>query len=588
MSFENKCKRAHLVKILATTGTLLLAAMLHGCDKPGTGAVDPFEALEPSSDVRALGGRTGVRDWNALTDSVLWTYLVESDTVATVGLRSPGQEKGYDKGKLLITLLDWSHGVASVRAVPGARFIKADTLIPWVRVKLQSIESLALVRALPQVQYVEPAYVVSDHLWASDPGCAQEAWPSTVFSYWSSGDILPDIYPMLRIDRAWAYANGSGVWIGLTDTGADANLPELDWNFQSGGYAPPRTIWRTNTDGTNDQYNPPCTHGTRLAGVIAAPMNNSMIVGVAWAANLASVKHASQLFNVDAIDAQQGIRDAGNHGAKVINMSWQSVNAFNAVENEIEGWYYNQDVVFVAAAGTYHPCDLTSSNNVVFPAEMTEVLSVSPSGRDGSRPCSAGYGPQLDVITYQDQPTTGVGGAIVSVGESSHASALVAGIAALVRQRFPSLTNRQVYDRIINTSGGTCSMPFAWHRLVNAEAAVGGLCPSSDLAPDFIVWEQGEESRDVTVHVNVTGGNGPIEYRWSDGPPAPHSPGSQTSASATYTIPNVGYAYDLQVSVNVRDAGSTNPGRTVTDVIHVSGSPSPPCEPQPPEVICPP
>jgi len=545
---------------------------LSACDHTSTEIAGVPTILEGSSNLSSLQPTQRVRDWNALSDSELWNYLVESDTVAAVGLRSPGTSKGYSKGRVLITPSDWAAAKAAVRALTGVHFIKADTIIPWVRVKPRDVASLQRLRSLPFIQYVEPAYITGINIWAS--GCSQEGWPHPL-DYTSSGDILPEIYGMLRIDRAWAYANGTGIWIGLVDTGADTNVPELSWNFQSTGL-PYRDIWRTNTDGTSNQQDPPCTHGTRLAGVIAAPMNSSSIVGVAWGAHLASVKSLNSVGAVNSTDAQQGIRDAGNRGAKVINMSWQSFNWMNNVEQEVEEWYYNRDVVFVGAAGTWRPCDLTSSNNVMFPAEMYEVLAVSPSGRDGSRPCTAGYGPQLDVITYQDQPTTAVGGGIASVGESSHASALVAGVATLVRQRFPSLTNRQVYDRIINTSGLSCGMPSAWHRLVNAEAAVGGLCPAGTIGPTSISFDNGEPAKDVSLQVSVTGGNGPIEYTWSNG---------ATGTSTVFSVPNWGSAYDYYAYVSVRDGGSSNPRLTLTHVIHVAGPP-PPCEPVPPQLQC--
>ena len=37
---------------------------------------------------------TGIRDWNLLSDSALWRYIVESDSTATVGIKAPGSAKG--------------------------------------------------------------------------------------------------------------------------------------------------------------------------------------------------------------------------------------------------------------------------------------------------------------------------------------------------------------------------------------------------------------------------------------------------------------------------------------------------------------
>jgi len=85
-------------------------------------------------------------------------------------------------------------------------------------------------------------------------------------------------------------------------------------------------IWRTNTDGTSGQVSSACSHGTRMAGVLAAPMNGYGVVGVAWKSSLASVRQAGRIWDVNSYDAQQAIRDAAVRGSTVIVMAWQSIN----------------------------------------------------------------------------------------------------------------------------------------------------------------------------------------------------------------------------------------------------------------------
>lgn len=462
---------------------------------------------------------TGIRDWNLLPDSILWRYIVESDSTATVGIKAPGSLKGFDKGRVLVSPESWTGAKAAIAAISGVRVVKSDTLIPWSRVRLSSPQTLATLRALPFVQYVEPAYIVPRQtpFWAS--GCDYNAWTGDV-DRTPSGDIISRTYEWMRIDRAWAYSAGENIWIGLTDTGADEAQSDLGSGFSS-GQSTNRYIWRTNTDGTSGQTSSACSHGTRMAGVLAAPMNGYGVAGVAWKSNLASVRQAGWMGDVNEIDAQQAIRDAAVRGSTVILMAWQSFDFSNAIHDEVQLWHYPpNDVLFVGAAGTSE-CWMEQSN-VFFPAEMGEVLAVSAAESDGSRPCSAHYGPEVDVIAYHGQPTTGSaswGDTPVIVEETSNASAVVAGVAALVRARYPYKNAPGVMNQIRTTAHIACGMPDSWHRLVNAEAAVGGLCLVGGLidGPGGVQFTDDQPDEIYADYsVNVTGGVGPIEYRWAE------------------------------------------------------------------------
>lgn len=567
------------MRFRSTTSLLLLVVplALAACRD----SLEPTIANSPARVAQAVlvPGDTGIRDWNLLADSVLWRYIVESDSTATVGIKAPGSAKGFEKGKVLVSQHAWMGAKAAIAAVSGLRVIKSDTLIPWSRVRISSPEAIATLRALPFVEYIEPAYIVPQRIpfWANS-GCGYDQWFGE-YDTTPSGDILPVTYKWMRIDRAWAYSTGENVWIGLTDTGADEQQYDLGAGFSS-GQSTNRSIWRTSTDGSSSQLNPPCSHGTRMAGVLAAPLNGYGVVGVAWKSNLASIRQANTVMDVNSNDAQQAIRDAAIHGATVIVTAWQSINWMNAVENEIELWYYGYDRMFVGAAGTWKPCDLTSSNNVIFPAEMVEVLAVSPANWDGSKPCTAAYGPELDVIAYHKQPTTGSaawGSTPVSIEESSNAAGVVGGIAALVRSRYPTMSAPAVMSRIWSTSGVACAMPSSWQRLVNAEAAVGGLCfVNGDFhtSSEITFWNETPDPTYLELRVEVTGGVGPIEITWNNGAVGP---------TATYAFANLGFDYITGATVYLRDTGTANPALAFNKRIEVYDRT---CTPPSNEITC--
>jgi subtilisin family serine protease len=80
------------------------------------------------------------------------------------------------------------------------------------------------------------------------------------------------------------------VKVGLVDTGVDPSTPE----FTLGQFTAGESGTRELTFG-NDQTAPACSHGTRMAGIIAAGKNGHSVVGVAWASHFYTYRTATQL-----------------------------------------------------------------------------------------------------------------------------------------------------------------------------------------------------------------------------------------------------------------------------------------------------
>lgn len=125
-------------------------------------------------------------------------------------------------------------------------------------------------------------------------------------------------------------------------------------------------------------------------------------------------------------------------------------------------------------------------------------------------------------------------------------------------------------DRLIQMSDTTCGMPKAFHRLINAAAAVSGFCVSSMHGPAAIrVGGTTQASQSVTAwfDVEVRNGVGPYTYRWvgsnTTGPSAGITFYSHGGAPQTYTT---------SVTVSVTDEGSSLPAalRTETRVLYIT------------------
>lgn len=538
---------------------LLLGLFAASCGEPTPTSVSEAPDLATSVAPRPPKPRS----FRAMPDTMLWRRIAEAGGVAAIGLKTPGQSRGMsERGQILVSPPDWARAIDVASAAPGVTVVRRDTLRPVIRARLANSAAVTALRALPHVDYVEPAIIVAENLWAS--GCDDDLYDGdpSWHRYLPSGDALPIHFDSMNIVRAWAYATGAGVVIGHTDTGVDEGQEELRANFASGQSGGRWVLHReTGGDGSID-----CPHGTHLAGTIAAPMNGNLTVGVAWRANLVSEYQSDRMFDVNNIDAQQAIDDAVIQGAKVIAMPFQTFEFHDNTSDAIKFAYYNRDVVFVAAAGTGDCGGPIDENNIVFPAELGEVLAVSNAWLNGShRPCAAHYGSELDVAAYHEMLATPMGyhTYFEGTGESSNATAVVAGIAALVRERYPTWTNDSVYARIKNTAGVRCGR-VNWADVVNAEAAVGGLCVyggriiGTDMIGFTSTGPDAEQSQTATFNVSVTGGSGNYHIEWHLG---------QTGPSATYTFPRG--TYEQSIYVTITDLGHGTAPLVFRKLVHV-------------------
>jgi serine protease len=382
-----------------------------------------------------------------LPDAELWRHIEAAGGMAVIGLKAPGAVRGTYQGRLLLDRGQWGRGREAMLTARGITVLETDSLLPLLSVRLADAATLRAVRRHPQVDYVEPVRVRGDiDQWGSVGGCG---WPDA----WSGdrqttarGDVYSARFTAMRIPEAWQVANGRGVTIGSIDTGIAATQRELREDFAGGENRWVRHYYLSSFSSADDA----CGHGTRMAGVIAAPHDGKGVIGVAWGANLVNVRHANGVANVSSSDARASVRAAGQAGSRIVSMAWQSMNWWWQVSDEIRWWHHNRGLLFLAAAGTSGCGDLIPDNNVVFPAEMGEVVAVTGiSYPGGGMPCGIHYGSQVELTAFLDMPTTGrLPGEITSIGGSSNATGVVAGIAALAWQAHPTLTRDQLRQRL--------------------------------------------------------------------------------------------------------------------------------------------
>ncbi|NRD22213.1 S8 family serine peptidase [Winogradskyella litoriviva] len=203
------------------------------------------------------------------------------------------------------------------------------------------------------------------------------------------------------------------------------------------------------------------SHGTHVAGIIAAERNNGL--GANGVANNVEIMAIRTVPNGDEYDKDVAlaIRYAVDNGAKVINGSFgKSYSPHSEWVRDAIKYASDNDVVFVHAAGN-------DSKNVDikpnFPDDNVNFVEVSNSYiRVGSLTSKYGSKMVSDFSNYGQKNVDifAPGSAIYStfpeneyetIGGTSMAAPAVAGIAALIRSQYPKLTAAQVKQVILDS-----------------------------------------------------------------------------------------------------------------------------------------
>ncbi|WP_245402056.1 type VII secretion-associated serine protease mycosin [Nocardia albiluteola] len=312
------------------------------------------------------------------------------------------------------------------------------------------------------------------------------------------GAAIPLPQRVLDLPDAWKFSSGLGQTVAVIDTGV-VRHPRLPGLVAGGDYV-------SNGDGTQD-----CDgHGTVVAGLIGASrVDGQGFAGVAPDARIVAIRQTSGYFELkgQSVGASQqdiagfsygnldtlasAIRHAADLGARVINISEVTCVTGTLADDKIGAAVQyatlQKDVVVVVAAGNNDVCkgtnpvldptdpsaDLWSKVNMnVSPARWDDYVlsvgSINPSTGAPSKftvpgPWVGVAAPGEDITSldanYNNSGSKGTTTALVEKGNSatplegtSFATPYVAGLAALVRARFPHLSALDVIKRIEATA----------------------------------------------------------------------------------------------------------------------------------------
>ncbi|WP_226775044.1 S8 family serine peptidase, partial [Arthrobacter sp. ES1] len=291
------------------------------------------------------------------------------------------------------------------------------------------------------------------------------------------------------ITKAWEVSRGANVKVAVIDSGVDGKHPDLAGVLAGGvdisGAGSP--------DGQKSIGAKP-EHGTLVAtmlagrghqpaGATATPSAGPApsvapdgIVGVAPEAQLLSVSTWLGSPNpggkTDQDQIPQAVRWAVDNGARVINISLGSTSPEWPQSWDAAFLYAEQkDVVIVAAAGNRGGGNV----QVGAPATIPGVLTVAGLDRKGIASIdSSSQGISIGVAAPAENLIGGLpGGGYAEWAGTSGATPIVAGVAALIRSKWPDMTASQVINRIVTTAkdaGAPGKDPLYGFGILDAEA----------------------------------------------------------------------------------------------------------------------
>ncbi|WP_298895882.1 S8/S53 family peptidase [uncultured Psychroserpens sp.] len=467
---------------------LLIAITMVSCSKEDTTIEiesqdvqfpkDPLTVDQINSRISQTIRETGDFDWSKEDAHFLWSAVVHGQNVLTIGYGNEGQSFSETRDSELEAK---KNGLIDIVA-DNEKIDKTDLILveqdilTVIDVGVEHIETIIALKKHKDVRYLEPngynLFSFNENAERSSSGCDKNGDYINPAHYSTISPNNAQVswhFDEHNIQQAWNLSTGSGVTIGLIDTGVSQSQSLLNSSGINDGYSNGRFVqkygtfidsfwwWSNNYDGPHDK----CGHGTAMGSTMASPRNdNGMPVGVAYNANLVAYRATEDVLLNDYHERKgvsKALTQLGNRSdVKIISMSIGYVWSIGNIKDAVKYAYSKGKLIF-AAGGT--STSFTNGFGVIFPATMSETVAVTGVD-DGSNyercdTCHSGSKIDFTIIMEGDNNTSKAppvlgfyNGDRRYTGGSSVATATTAGIAALVWSRYPSWSRTQVLNRL--------------------------------------------------------------------------------------------------------------------------------------------
>jgi plastocyanin len=373
---------------------------------------------------------------------------------------------------------------------------KSDILQRTMKIEFKDVENtISLINNLKnikEIEYVEqaPIYRTASYSEPDDPYFNKEVTGSYLSN--SLGTTNTSWFlNLIHAPEAWVLTDGGqDVTVAVLDNAFFTTHPDLTNKIISTYNLSDLQIISNDVEPILPTY--AWSHGTQMAGIIAAETNNG--TGIASVGNehvkLMAIKLGNDIGQADEIlNLPEGIIYAVDNGAKVINIS-MATTVWSETLLQAVNYATNKGCVIIAAAGN------NESSEKCYPAAFPNVIAVGSCNSNDTRSSFSNFGDWIDIYAPGGYSTTGYqnslgrfsilttsantagtindilngdsGGAgsysIAGTGltgnydiiwGTSAATAVVSGVCGLILSVNPDLTTNQVKQILIQSADGT-------------------------------------------------------------------------------------------------------------------------------------
>lgn len=443
--------------------------------------------------------------------------------------------------------------------------------------------AMAEYAARPDVEYVEPDYVITASGVPNDPSFGQ------LWGLRNTGQTGGVAGADIDAAAAWDMTTGSsGVAVMVIDTGIDYGHPDLAPNMyrntadcDGDGVDDDGNGWRDDCygiDTVNNDGNPmdDDNHGTHVAGTIGAAGNNGVgVVGVNHQVKLIACKFLDANgsgYTSNAVRCLQYAATMKDRGVPIVTTSnsWGGRGYSQSLADAIES-NRTRGILFIAAAGN----DATNNDaEPTYPASYTHanIIAVASTTHTDAMSSFSSYGASSVDLGAPGSAifSTLPGNRYGTMSGTSMATPHVAGVVALVKaykpalswsaikaavldggDRISALSGRTVTGRRLNAYGAlSCASPVLARQLPASTTIGGGIGTPVQLAVRHV--RCGVPGGNVTVSVAP---EGTVVTLRDDG-----SAGDATAGDGVYS------AQWTPTSAGVRTLGFPDNSTVIVDV----------------------
>ncbi len=483
---------AMLRLMLAITLVAAFGLALTGCSPDSFGALPPPPAEPPRVYGQVLGhvvmdnAYSGRAASTSAAPGVVVQGAVRTRPLATPGgpsysqseflasfrrgasadqIRAAAERHGYRVKRVIegtgIYVIDVPHGTDPAQAAEG---FKEDPLVEHAEPNYTARVGAAPAAPVAPVGPVAQAVPVAQVAQASAPGSVRIARRAPNDPYYPR-QWGPEA---MSLPYAWDFTTGSSsVTVAVVDTGVQTDHPDLAGHVTAGYDFYNRTTYVRDING----------HGTHVAGIIGAVTNNAVgMAGINWNVRVMPLKATDDSGSgyLDLSMIIEALRYAADHGADVVNMSFQIGDAYTGEDTFMDqaiAYAYNKGATMVAAAGN------DGEPWIAYPARNPRVIAVGAVGPDLVLATWSNYGSGVDVVAPgADILSTWPTNSFANASGTSMATPHVAGLAALMIAsgvRGSANVAKALHETAMDLGSPGQDSQYGWG-LVNAHAAVTG------------------------------------------------------------------------------------------------------------------